>query len=146
MVHQLIKRFNVASYFIIASFLMTLISLLVYLFNSLTGYLAGQGVQPIVIIASLVALILIGAGLLLSKPLKIVNDFLMVIAIGLIAVSATYFILGRIELFEEVFFNPINIPPAEQVAANASIVGIVMYFVSAILLIVSAFFEKALKD
>lgn len=137
------KKQTVASYSLLASFVLGLVGFIIYLVNSTTGFLAGQPVDALLIALTIVALLLIVLEFTLHDKLEmfngVINDVILV-AIGvLFAVSCCLFINGRVSLAADVYFIPVNYPAAEQSALNVGIVGVVFYALAMIASAVAAF-------
>ena len=77
----------------------TLIGLMVYLVNSTTGYMAGQGLSALVIALSVVAIVALAARAFAGNRLPaVLNDVLLIGAEVLLLVSFAQFVLERVRL------------------------------------------------
>lgn len=137
------KKQTVASYSLLASFVLGLVGFIIYLVNSTTGFLAGQPVDALLIALTIVALLLIVLEFTLHDKLEmfngVINDVIL-IAIGvLFAVSCCLFINDRVSLAADVYFIPVNYPAAEESALNVGIVGVVFYALAMIASSIAAF-------
>lgn len=114
-----------------------------YLVTSFTGYLAQSAVNPIPMICSVLALALLCGCWFAGKSLSpLVRDLLTLAAGVLLIVSFALFALSRVSLAADVYFIPVNYPQAEETALYLSLVGIVLYLVSIIIMIVEALSAK----
>jgi len=114
--------------------------LAVYLYTSLTGYLASAALNTTPVLCTLAAVVLlavvIAAG---SRLAQLVNDVAIAASGALLLVSIYQFVLARVSLAADVYFIPVNYPAAEATALHISIVGAVLYLVAYIALIAAAF-------
>lgn len=114
-----------------------------YLVTSFTGYLAQSTVNPIPVICSVAALVLLCACWFAGKSLSpLLRDLLTVAAGVLLIVNFVFFALSRVSLAADVYFIPVNYPKAEETALYLSLVGIALYLVSIITMIVEALSAK----
>lgn len=118
----------------------TLIGLMVYLVNSTTGYMAGQGLSALVIALSVVAL---AARAFAGNRLPaVLNDVLLIGAEVLLLVSFAQFVLERVRLAADIYFIPVNYPASEQTSLHVALIGVACYLVAILLLVVKAFTAK----
>lgn len=73
------KKQTVASYSLLASFVLGLIGFIIYLVNSTTGFLAGQPVDALLIALTIVALLLIVLEFTLHDKLEMFNGVSMML-------------------------------------------------------------------
>ena len=142
-----IKKQTVASWAVLASAVLGLVGVIIYLVTSTTGYLKGLPMNATPAVCTFIAIAIAVAVLIFAQKLdqRLIDLALFVINVLLIA-SLMLFILGRISLVADVHFIPVNYPPAEEVSLNISIVGFVFYALSIVAAIVSAFGRKFVKD
>lgn len=145
-----LKKQTVASYCLIAAFILGFVGFIIYLVNSTTGYLAGNAVDGLVVTFTLFALILIVVELVLHDKLDLYNGVfndVIIIAIGVFfTVAFSVFINIRVPLAADVYFIPVNYPPAEETSLNTAIVGIAFYLLATIATAVAAFMPKVFKE
>lgn len=128
---------------ILAAAVIALVGFVFYLITSFTGYLAQSAVDPIPIICSVLALALLCACWFAGKSLSpLLRDLAATAAGVLLIVSFALFALSRVSLAADVYFIPVNYPQAEETALHLSIVGIVLYLVSIVVMIVEALSAK----
>lgn len=121
----------------------TLIGLMVYLVNSTTGYMAGQGLSALVIALSVVAIVALAARAFAGNRLPaVLNDVLLIGAEVLLLVSFAQFVLERVRLATDIYFIPVNYPASEQTSLNVALIGVACYLVAILLLVVKAFTAK----
>lgn len=116
----------------------TLIGLMVYLVNSTTGYMAGQGLSALVIALSVVAIVALAG----NRLPAVLNDVLLIGAEVLLLVSFAQFVLERVRLAADIYFIPVNYPASEQTSLNVALIGVACYLVAILLLVVKAFTAK----
>jgi len=117
--------------------------LLIYIVSSTTGYLAGRELDPLVLVASIVALVALVVELTAGDRLSaVVRDVLVVGSTTALSVAMVIFLLARVPLAADVYFIPVNFPAAEEATLNLSLVGIGLYLVAVLVLIVEAFAAK----
>lgn len=125
---------------LLASAVVSAAGLIVYLVNTLTGYMAGRGLNAIVVAATAVAIIaLVADAVSMDKLNDMAIDGIMVGAAVLQIVGFLFFVLDRVSIVADVYFLPVNYPAAEETALNMSIVGFVLYILAIILTAVAAF-------
>lgn len=127
--------------------LAALAGLVFYLITSMTGFLAGTAMSPLPVVctvaAILLALLLVGAS---NKLSPLVTDLFVMAATLLLIAGFALFAMSRVSLVADVYFIPVNYPQSEASALNLSIVGMVLYMVSIVAMIITAFSEKITKD
>lgn len=116
----------------------TLIGLMVYLVNSTTGYMAGQGLSALVIALSVVAIVALAG----NRLPAVLNDVLLIGAEVLLLVSFAQFVLERVRLAADIYFIPVNYPASEQTSLHVALIGVACYLVAILLLVVKAFTAK----
>lgn len=130
----------------LAAIAVTLIGLVIYLVNSTTGYMAGQGLNALVIGLSVVAMVALAARVLAGDRLpEVLNDVLLIGAEALLLVSFAQFVLERVRLAADIYFIPVNYPASEQTSFNVALVGVACYLVAILLLVVKAFAAKDVR-
>ena len=77
-----------------------------------------------------------------GKISDLAADIIIIVAGVLILFGLYEFVLGRVSLAADVYFIPVNYPASEAEALHISIAGVVLYIVSDILLIVTAFMKR----
>lgn len=124
----------------IASAALSGLGLAVYIYTATTGYLAGRGVDVIIValllVAALVALAL-AFGADRAKPLLV--DVGIYTAVVTLLAALGRFILERVSLAADVYFIPVNYPAAEEMALNLSAVGVGLLIMALVVHVVDAF-------
>lgn len=124
----------------------TLIGLVIYLVNSTTGYMAGQGLNALVIGLSVVAMVALAVRVFAGDRLpEVLNDVLLVGSEVLLLVSFAQFVLERVRLAADIYFIPVNYPASEQTSLNVALIGVACYLVAIVLLVVKAFTAKDVR-
>ncbi len=132
-----IKKQNVFGWLLCAGAVLSLVSMIIYIANSTSGFLAGIGVNAYIIIASLVAILGSIALFLFSDKLDERLVGLATFIIGmLIAIAGVEFVVVRIDAIGELL-NPIPHTDAEISAVNVAITGIVFYVVTMLIYVVT---------
>lgn len=140
---NLIKKQNVFGWITIVAAVFALIGMIVYIVTSTTGFMAGEEVNSLLIVFTLIAVLALIVAALMSDRLddRVVGGILFV-SVVLLAVSFCLFINARVQLFADVYFIPVNYPEGEGTALNISIVGYVFYVLALVGTIVAGFAEK----
>jgi hypothetical protein len=124
----------------------TLIGLVIYLVNSTTGYMAGQGLNALVIGLSVVAMVALAVRVFAGDRLpEVLNDVLLVGSEVLLLVSFAQFVLERVRLAADIYFIPVNYPASEQTSLNVALIGVACYLVAIVLLVAKAFTAKDVR-
>lgn len=140
---NLIKKQNVFGWITIAAAVFALIGMIIYIVTSTTGFMAGEEINGLLIVFTLVAVLALLVAALMSDRLddRVVGGILFV-SVVLLAVGFCLFINARVQLFADVYFIPVNYPEGEGTALNISIVGYVFYVLALVGTIVAGFAEK----
>ncbi len=118
----------------------TLIGLVIYLVNSTTGYMAGQGLNALVIVLSVAAVVALAVRVFAGDRLpEVLDDVLLIGSEALLLVSFAQFVLERVRLAADIYFIPVNYPASEQTSLNVALIGVACYLVAILLLVVKAF-------
>lgn len=125
------KKVNAFGYILCASAALGLVGLVVYLVNSLTGYLAGNASlsAPIILLPIVVAACAI---FLFLKPDAFSDTVTGIVTFALavlMAVATVMFVAARVDVIGDML-NPVNHPDTQVTAVTWAIVGIVLYLVS----------------
>ena len=128
---------------ILAAAIAALAGFVFYLVTSFTGYLAQSAVNPTPILCSALALVALCVCFFLGQSMSaLVRELLLLAAGVLLIVSFALFALGRVPLAADVYFIPVNYPQSEETALYLSLVGLVLYLASIIIMIVEALTDK----
>ncbi len=121
-----------------------LVGMIIYIVTSVTGYLAVSAVNPWPVICTVVCMLLLLAAVIMDEKLSpLTTDLMMAAGFVMLLVSFYFFVMGRVSLAADVYFIPVNYPEAEATALHVSIVGVVFYLISLIMLIADGFQKKA---
>jgi hypothetical protein len=142
-----IKKFNVFGWVTVASAVAALIAMIIYIASGTTGFMAGQTLNAVPIVLTIIAIIAVIADVYFADKLdkRIVGAILIGVVV-LLAVSLCLFIVAREQLFADIYFIPVNHPVTEDASLNASIAGIVFYLISIVCVIVAGFADKLVKS
>lgn len=141
-----IKKQGIATYAAAASVVLLLVAMIVYIVNSVTGYMASVSMNALPIVFTLISIVLLGVLIVIPDKLNhwIVSAIFMVIVV-LLTVSLALFITGRTDVAGDQWFIP-GLDTAEKAAClNGAIVGVVFYALSIIAVIAAGFFGKFRK-
>ena len=125
---------TIGGYSLIATFVLSLIGMIIYLISGTTGYLT--------IFSLIICLLLF---LFSDKLNKIIEEILLFSLVSLLAISCVLFLYSRIDIAADVWFIPVNYPQAEKQTLVVSIVGVVFYLLSTISTIVAGFSRSLTK-
>lgn len=117
-----------------------LAALVIYLFTSLTGYLAGSAMNIWPIVLTVVAIVLLFAADKMKT--SAVKDIVIVLTGLALIGSISFFAMNRVTLAADVWFIPVNRPETEDVALYWSLAGVVLYLISFVTVTVKAFSHK----
>lgn len=121
----------------------TLVGLVIYIVNSTTGYMAGQGMSVPLIVLSVVAVIALVLRIAVRDRLPaVLADVLLIAPEVMLLASFAQFVLARVRLAADIYFIPVNYPASEQVSLNVALIGVGCYLVAIIALVVEAFTAK----
>ncbi len=130
----------------LAALAAALIGLVIYLVNSTTGYMAGQGLNALVIVPSVAAMVALSVRVFAGDRLpEVLDDVLLIGAEALLLVSFAQFVLERVRLAADIYFIPVNYPASEQTSLNVALIGVACYLVAILLLVVKAFTTKDVR-
>lgn len=120
-----------------------LVGMILYIITSVTGYLAGSAVNPWPVICTVVCMaLLLFAAFSGERFTPVLYDFMMAAGFVMLLVSFYFFVMGRVKLAADVYFIPVNYPVAEAQALYISLVGVVFYLISLVMLITAGFRER----
>lgn len=130
----------------LAALAAALIGLVIYLVNSTTGYMAGQGLNALVIVLSVAAMVALAVRVFAGDRLpEVLDDVLLIGSEALLLVSFAQFVLERVRLAADIYFIPVNYPASEQTSLNVALIGVACYLVAILLLVVKAFTTKDVR-
>lgn len=133
--------------FALAAAVLGLIGLAVYLVNTLTGYMAGRGVNVLLVVASVVAVAALGARALRPEALgPLVTGGLLMGGAVLLILSFALFALGRVTIVADVYFLPVNYPQSEQTSLFVAFAGLAVYLLTILTTAVAAFLPQGSED
>lgn len=137
------NRVEKNAYGVLLAALAALAGLIIYIYTSVTGYLASSAINYLPFISTAAAVILMLAVVFMRGKISDLAADIIIFAAGVLILFGLYeFVLGRVSLAADVYFIPVNYPASEAEALHMSIAGVVLYIVSDILLIVTAFMKR----
>lgn len=138
-----IKRQTIGSWLVLAGALLALVSVIIFLVNATTGYFRSLPMVGWIPVCSFIAIVLAVLSIVFANKLKRFADIGVIVAVILLCLSLGLFIMDRVEIFGDVWFMSLVLPPseAEIAAADGAITGIVFYAVSILVLVASSFFK-----
>ncbi len=140
---KLIKQQNVFGWITLASALVALIAMIIYIVSSTTGFLAGSVVNSTPIILTVFAIAILVASALLSDKIDgRITGAMLFVAVVLNSVSVCLFVVSRIQIIADVWFIPVNYPETEGTALSISLAGIIFYLISIAATCVAGFAKK----
>ncbi len=137
------NRVEKNAYGVLLAALAALAGLIIYIYTSVTGYLASSAINYLPFISTAAAVILMLAVVFMRGKISDLAADIIIFAAGVLILFGLYeFVLARVSLAADVYFIPVNYPASEAEALHISIAGVVLYIVSDILLIVTAFMKR----
>lgn len=142
---NILKKQGTGAWLLAVSFLLTIVSLIIYAVNSNGSYYSNAGYTvPLTIIGIVVAVAALVTGEFADRSIIVakISDVLRIAFPILIMCAAAAFFSGRAESFAIIFFS--DLEAGNEVAfsaATVAIVGIVFYLVASIMGAVSAYFK-----
>jgi len=141
------KKTNAFGKILCVSGLLALAGLIVYLINTLTGYMSSlhTAIAPLVVILPAVAILC--AVFLTMKPtaLKGLTGIATFVLAVLMGVATVFFVKERVDVIGDML-NPVNHPDTQKTAVILSIVGIALYFLSFVGLVITTGSDKLAKE
>ena len=141
------KNTNAFGKILCVSGLLALAGLIVYLVNTLSGYMASlhTTVAPLVVI--LPAAVILCALFLTMKPkaLKGLTGIATFVLAVLMGVATVFFVKERVDVIGDML-NPVNHPDTQKTAVTVSIVGIALDFLSCVGLVITTGSDKLAKE
>ena len=141
-----IKKYSISGYIFFSSLVVLLISFIIFIVNSTSGYLAGKTVDPLTLSLLIISLCLGFALFFLEDKARKISPIVIAIIALLIGVSFCSFVYARLSLFADVYFIPVNYPAAEEASLNVALVGIIFILISFIGCVSSLFIGNLTKE
>ena len=132
-----IKKQGVMGWIVVAAVILALVSMIVYIVNSMTGYMDGNAMNAAPVILTIV--FIVGAVILLAVSDRLderVSGAILFVLSLLVAASALVFIVERVAVISDML-NPVNHPDAQVKTVQAAIAGISLYLVSFLAMVVA---------
>lgn len=132
-----IKKQGVMGWIVVAAVILALVSMIVYIVNSTTGYMDGNAMNAAPVI--LTVIFIVGAVILLAVSDRLderVSGAILFVLSLLVAASALVFIVERVAVISDML-NPVNHPDAQVKTVQAAIAGISLYLVSFLAMVVA---------
>ena len=146
MMNKFFKTRSAYSWILLLGLVLSVVGLVIYILNSTTGYLAGQDAGVTVIVLSVISLLSMLVLFFMGDKVKKFRDTLFIVSGVFIVVSICLFAHARVSVAADVWFIPVNYPPAEGTTLTVAIVGIVFYVLSLICVLISAFGSNLSKE
>lgn len=140
------KKLNTASWLVFGSAVAGLVATIIFLVSSTTGFLAGQPVDALITVFSFLALAIAVCTVVFYNRLHKFADIGLAAIVVLLIVCIVRLVLIRVNIFEDVYFIPVNYPKAQGVACNVTIAAAVFYVISLGCVIASSFFKRLTKE
>jgi len=141
------KKVNAFGYILCASAALALVGMVIYIINSLTGYLAGNApLNPAIILLPLV--VAACAVFLFLKPDTFNDTITGIVTFALavlMAVATVLFVTERVDVIGDML-NPVNHPETQVTAVTWAIAGIVIYFLSFLAAAVTTLTDRLAKN
>ncbi len=141
------KKVNAFGYILCVSAVLALAGMVIYLVNSLTGYLAGSAaLNPAIILLPI--LVAACAVFLFLKPDTFNGTVTGIVTFALavlMAVATVLFVVERVDVIGDML-NPVNHPESQVTAVTWAIVGIVLYLVSFLGAVVTTLSDRLAKN
>lgn len=119
---------------------------IIYVVNSVTGYMAGRGVDGWILVLSLIAIAGLAAVLIFRGRFgDIAADLIVYVATVLLIISFALFVLNRVSIIADIYFLPVNYPAEEATTLNVAIVGFILYILAIVAATAAAFFDRDKK-
>lgn len=129
---------NAFSFILCASAVLALVGMIIYVISGTTGYLAGSELSAPCIVMPLI--LTLCAVVFFMKPDAFKSESATGLATFVLAVlmafATVFAVVSRLDVIADML-NPVNHPDSEVTAVTLSIVGIVLFFVSFILAVVT---------
>lgn len=134
----MLKNMQLADKCILLGAVTAIIGVMFYNITAYTGFLAGSATNMIPTLLTVGSLCMMGIYFKSNKA-STLSDIIVVVMAVLYAIILAVFILERVSLIADIYFIPVNYPPAEETALNLSFVGLGFYIISIISSIVVSF-------
>ena len=131
-----IKKQGVCGWIVVAAVILALVSMIMYIVNSNTGYMEGMGMNALPVVFTVI--FIIGAVIVLALSDKMnesLSGLLLFVLALLVAGSALVFIVERVDVIGDML-NPVNHPDAQVKAVREAIAGISIYLVAFVAMVI----------
>ena len=141
------KNTNAFGKILCVSGLLALAGLIVYLVNTLSGYMASlhTTVAPLVVILPVVVILCALFLTMKPKALKGLTGIATFVLAVLMGVATVFFVKERVDVIGDML-TPVNHPDTQKTAVTVSIVGIALYFLSFVGLVITTGSDKLAKE
>ena len=132
-----IKKQGVCGWIVVAAAIFALVSMIMYIVNSNTGYMEGMGMNALPVVFTVI--FIIGAVIVLALSDKMnesLSGLLLFVLALLVAGSALVFIVERVDVIGDML-NPVNHPDAQVKAVREAIAGISIYLVAFVAMVIA---------
>lgn len=132
-----IKKQGVCGWIVVAAVILALVSMIMYIVNSNTGYMEGMGMNALPVVFTVI--FIIGAVIVFALSDKMnesLSGLLLFVLALLVAGSALVFIVERVDVIGDML-NPVNHPDAQVKAVREAIAGISIYLVAFVAMVIA---------
>ena len=132
-----IKKQGVCGWIVVAAVILALVSMVMYIVNSNTGYMEGMGMNALPVVFTVI--FIVGAVIVLALSEKMnesLSGLLLFVLALLVAGSALVFIVERVDVIGDML-NPVNHPDAQVKAVREAIAGISIYLVAFVAMVIA---------
>ena len=132
-----IKKQGVCGWIVVAAVILALVSMIMYIVNSNTGYMEGMGMNALPVVFTVI--FIIGAVIVLALSDKMnesLSGLLLFVLALLVAGSALVFIVERVDVIGDML-NPVNHPDAQVKAVREAVAGISIYLVAFVAMVIA---------
>lgn len=145
MLDKLKSKLTLRNILLCASGVVAIVGLIIYIVVATTGYFVGETCNVGVILCSIFFILGIAATIIFDDKIS-KFDTLIIIALAVLIIFAfVLFIIDKEEVVGEMLI-PVNHPQKQVDAATTSVVGIIFYGISFILLAVASFLDNKKKE
>lgn len=138
MLKKLLTKRNILLF---SSALLSVVGLIIYIVVSTTGYFVGKAPNAFVILGTILFAVVAIAYSIFSDKVEKYESIVFFVLTALLVLAFVFFVLDKEEVVGEMLI-PVNHPQKQIDAATTSIIGIVFYLVSFVLLAIASFLGK----
>lgn len=140
MVEKLKEKFTLRNILVFASLVLLVVGFIIYLVTATTGYYVGKKPNTCVVVCSILFIITSLAFIAFDDKIGKFDTIGFFLLACFVILSFVFFVLDKEEVVGEMMI-PVNHPQKQIDAATSTIVGVVFYGLSFVLLAVSSFLD-----